>query len=130
MDIVKIVSSWILQPSLTLVQTKKKEELDMGKSLRQKDEKWSNRFKTERNMRQRNYFGAMMVETGGQTLGSGLTRNYPNVIKPALHVIGKAEGVNKVGDILQTKQGPMFFADTTVNVNPSAEEILRLPTNG
>ena len=82
-----------------------------------------------RNMRQRNYFGAMMVETGeADALVSGLTRNYPNVIKPALHVIGKAEGVNKVAGmyILQTKQGPMFFADTTVNVNPSAEEIVEI----
>ena len=86
-------------------------------------------IEAERNMRQRNYFGAMMVETGeADALVSGLTRNYPNVIKPALHVIGKAEGVNKVAGmyILQTKQGPMFFADTTVNVNPSAEEIVEI----
>ena len=86
-------------------------------------------LEAERNMRQRNYFGAMMVETGeADALVSGLTRNYPNVIKPALHVIGKAEGVNKVAGmyILQTKQGPMFFADTTVNVNPSAEEIVEI----
>ena len=48
-------------------------------------------IEAERNMRQRNYFGAMMVETGeADALVSGLTRNYPNVIKPALHVIGKA----------------------------------------
>ena len=86
-------------------------------------------LEAERNMRQRNYFGAMMVETGeADALVSGLTRNYPNVIKPALHVIGKAEGVNKVAGmyILQTKHGPMFFADTTVNVNPSAEEIVEI----
>ncbi len=86
-------------------------------------------IEAERNMRQRNYFGAMMVETGeADALVSGLTRNYPNVIKPALHVIGKAEGVNKVAGmyILQTKHGPMFFADTTVNVNPSAEEIVEI----
>ena len=86
-------------------------------------------IEAERNMRQRNYFGAMMVETDeADALVSGLTRNYPNVIKPALHVIGKAEGVNKVAGmyILQTKQGPMFFADTTVNVNPSAKEIVEI----
>jgi malate dehydrogenase (oxaloacetate-decarboxylating)(NADP+) len=41
-------------------------------------------------------------------------------------VIGKADGVKKVAGmyIMQTKQGPMFFADTTVNVNPTAEEIV------
>ena len=86
-------------------------------------------IEAERNMRQRNYFGAMMVQTGeADALVSGLTRNYPNVIKPALHVIGKAVGVNKVAGmyILQTKQGPMFFADTTVNVNPSVDEIVEI----
>ena len=59
---------------------------------------------------------------------SGLTRNYPNVIRPALHVIGKAEGVNKVAGmyIMQTKQGPMFFGDTTVNVNPTAQDIVEI----
>lgn len=86
-------------------------------------------LEAERSMRQRNYFGAMMVETGeADALVSGLTRNYPNVIRPALHVIGKGEGVNKVAGmyILQTKQGPMFFGDTTVNVNPSVEEIVEI----
>ena len=80
----------------------------------------------ERLMRQRNYFGAMLVQTGyADALISGLTRTYPSVIRPALQVIGKADGVDKVAGmyILETKRGPMFFADTTVNVNPTAEEI-------
>ena len=80
----------------------------------------------ERLMRQRNYFGAMLVQTGyADALISGLTRTYPSVIRPALQVIGKAEGVDKVAGmyILETKRGPMFFADTTVNMNPTAEEI-------
>jgi malate dehydrogenase (oxaloacetate-decarboxylating)(NADP+) len=84
-------------------------------------------IEAERAMRQRNYFGAMLVETGeADALVSGLTRNYPKVIRPALQVIGKADGVKKVAGmyIMQTKQGPMFFADTTVNVNPTAEEIV------
>ena len=84
-------------------------------------------LEAERAMRRRNYFGAMLVETGeADALVSGLTRNYPRVIRPALQVIGKAEGVSKVAGmyIMQTNQGPMFFADTTVNVNPTAEEIV------
>jgi malate dehydrogenase (oxaloacetate-decarboxylating)(NADP+) len=84
-------------------------------------------LEAERAMRKRNYFGAMLVETGeADALVSGLTRNYPRVIRPALQVIGKAEGVSKVAGmyIMQTHQGPMFFADTTVNVNPTAEEIV------
>jgi malate dehydrogenase (oxaloacetate-decarboxylating)(NADP+) len=80
----------------------------------------------ERLMRQRNYYGAMMVRTGrADALISGLTRTYPSVIRPALQVIGKAEDADKVAGmyILETKRGPMFFADTTVNLNPTAEEI-------
>ena len=84
-------------------------------------------IEAKRAMRKRNYFGSMLVETGeADALVSGLTRNYPNVIRPALQVIGKAEGVNKVAGmyIMQTKEGPMFFADTTVTVNPTVEEIV------
>jgi len=83
----------------------------------------------ERYMRQRNYFGAMLVNTGeADALISGLTRTYPSVIRPALQVIGKAKGVEKVAGmyILETKRGPMFFADTTVNMNPTAEEIVAI----
>lgn len=80
----------------------------------------------ERLMRQRNYYGAMMVRTGrADALISGMTRTYPSVIRPALQVIGKSDDVDKVAGmyILETKRGPMFFADTTVNLNPTAEEI-------
>ena len=86
-------------------------------------------LEAERSMRQRNYFGSMLVDQGeADALVSGLTRNYPNVIRPALHAIGKAQGVNKVAGmyILQTKNGPMFFADTTVNTNPTAEDIVNI----
>jgi malate dehydrogenase (oxaloacetate-decarboxylating)(NADP+) len=86
-------------------------------------------LEAERYMRQRNYFGSMLVDQGeADALVSGLTRNYPNVIRPALHTIGKAQGVNKVAGmyILQTKNGPMFFADTTVNTNPTAEDIVNI----
>ena len=84
-------------------------------------------IEAERTIRKRNYFGSMLVESGeADALVSGLTRNYPNVIRPALQVIGKADGVNKVAGmyIMQTKQGPMFFADTTVTVNPTVDEIV------
>jgi malate dehydrogenase (oxaloacetate-decarboxylating)(NADP+) len=77
-------------------------------------------------MRERNYFGAMMVEKGeADAMISGLTRNYKDVIRPALQVVGTEEGVNKVAGmyIMVTKKGPLFLADTTVNVNPNAEDI-------
>jgi len=77
-------------------------------------------------MRQRNYFGCMLVEKGeADAFLSGLTRTYPETIRPALQIIGAREDVKKVAGmyIMVTKNGPLFFADTTVNVNPSAEEL-------
>lgn len=79
-------------------------------------------------MLERNYFGAMMVKTGSaDALISGLTRNYAQTIRPALQIIG-TEGKNKVAGmyIMLTKRGPLFFADTTVNVNPSAEDLVEI----
>lgn len=80
-------------------------------------------------MRERNYFGAMMVETGrADALISGMTRNYGRVIRPALQCIGTAAGIKKVCGmyIIQTAQGPYFFADTTVNLDPTAEELVEI----
>jgi malate dehydrogenase (oxaloacetate-decarboxylating)(NADP+) len=80
-------------------------------------------------MRDRNYFGASMVEFGeADAMISGLTKNYASTIKPALHVIGIEEGVNRVAGMymMMTKKGPVFFGDTTVNVDPTVEELVDL----
>lgn len=80
-----------------------------------------------RSMRDRNYFGAMLVETGyADALISGIARNYRNVIRPALQIIGMEEGAKQVAGmyIIESKKGPVFFADTTVNLDPTAEEIV------
>ena len=80
-------------------------------------------------MNERNYFGAMMVETGeADALISGLTRNYSATIRPSLQIIGTQDGVKKVAGmyIIVTKKGPVFFADTTINVNPTAEELVEI----
>ncbi|MSQ78874.1 MAG: NADP-dependent malic enzyme [Flavobacteriaceae bacterium] len=77
-------------------------------------------------MRERNYFGAMMLEQGmADAMISGLTRNYPNTIRPALEIIGKDERINKVAGmyIMLTKKGVLFFSDTTVNTRPTAEDL-------
>jgi malate dehydrogenase (oxaloacetate-decarboxylating)(NADP+) len=83
-------------------------------------------FEAKQIMRERNYFGSMLVRTGyADALISGLTRKYPDTIRPALQVIGIRENVKRVAGlyIMMTKKGPFFFADTTVNVNPTAEEL-------
>ncbi len=85
-----------------------------------------NYYEAKKMMRDRNYFGCMMVETGeADAMISGLSKNYPNTIRPALQIIGLEEGSRKVAGmyILMTKKGPLFLADTTVNFNPTAEEL-------
>ncbi len=84
-------------------------------------------FEARKIMRERNHFGAMMVETGAaDAMISGLTRKYSDPIKPALQIIGVLEGAKRVAGmyIINTKQGPYFFADCTMNVDPTAQEIV------
>lgn len=84
-------------------------------------------YEARKIMKERNHFGAMMVETGAaDALISGLTRKYSDPIKPALQIIGVQEGVKRVAGmyIMNTKQGPYFFADTTMNVNPTVQELV------
>lgn len=80
-------------------------------------------------MRDRNYFGSSMVEFGeADAMISGLTKNYATTIKPALQIIGTEEGVKRVAGMymMMTEKGPVFFGDTTVNVDPTAEELVDL----
>ncbi|MCC6837348.1 MAG: NADP-dependent malic enzyme [Bacteroidia bacterium] len=84
-------------------------------------------YEARKIMKERNHFGAMMVETGAaDALISGLTRKYSDPIKPALQIIGVQEGVSRVAGmyIMNTKQGPYFFADTTMNVDPTVQELV------
>jgi malate dehydrogenase (oxaloacetate-decarboxylating)(NADP+) len=85
-----------------------------------------NKYEAYKRMRERLYFGCMMVETGeADAMISGLTKNYPDTIRPALQIIGTEDGVKKIAGmyLLLTKRGPLFLADTTVNFNPTAEEL-------
>jgi len=76
---------------------------------------------------QRNYYGACMVQFGqADALISGLTKDYVTTVKPALQIIGTEAGVNRVAGMYMmiTKKGPVFIGDATVNVNPSAQELV------
>ncbi len=80
-------------------------------------------------MQNRNHFGPMMVEQGeADAFISGLTKDYAQSVKPSLQIIGKAKGVNKVTGmfIISSKKGDFFFADTTVQLNPTAEEMVEI----
>ncbi len=83
-------------------------------------------FGAQTKMRERNYFGAMMVLEGdADGMISGYSRAYSTVVKPIFEVIGKATNVKKAAtvNILTTERGPMFLADTAINIDPTAEEI-------
>jgi len=80
-------------------------------------------------MKKANYFGSMMVELGeADALISGLTTSYPTTIRPALQCVGMKEGLKVVSGlyIVFAKQDAYFFADTTVNVNPNAEQLAEI----
>lgn len=88
-----------------------------------------NKYESYKIMKERNHFGCMMVETGdADCMISGLSRNYPDTIRPALEIIGLDDGVKKIAGmyLLFTKKGPLFLADTTVNFNPTAEELAEI----
>ena len=94
--------------------------------FKKRGRKGFNAYEAKKVMRDRNYFGCMMVECGdADAMISGLAKNYPDTIRPALHTIGTEEGVKKIAGmyLMLTKKGPLFLADTTVNFNPTAEEL-------
>ncbi|MFT5672154.1 MAG: malate dehydrogenase (oxaloacetate-decarboxylating)(NADP+) [Polaribacter sp.] len=80
-------------------------------------------------MRERNYFAAMMVNEGeADALITGYSRPYPTVVKPMLELIEKDKDVSRIAacNLMLTKQGPLFLADTTINENPTAKELAKI----
>ncbi|MFN4111772.1 MAG: NADP-dependent malic enzyme, partial [Ignavibacteria bacterium] len=87
------------------------------------------RNEAQKYMKMPNYFGAMMVKMGhADGMISGLTSHYPDTIRPALQIIKTAPGVKKVSGlyIMLVKNEAFFFADTTVNVNPTPEDLAEI----
>jgi malate dehydrogenase (oxaloacetate-decarboxylating)(NADP+) len=114
----------IIDPRNDEYEEKRKQYGELFFKKRQR--KGVNQYEACKMMKDRTYFGCMMVETGdADAVISGLTRNYAEAIRPALQVIGMEEGVKKIAGMymLLTKRGPLFLADTTVNFNPTAEEL-------
>ncbi len=86
-------------------------------------------FEAKKLMRERNYFAAMMVNTGeADALITGYSRPYASVVKPMLELIEKDKGITRVAatNLMLTKQGPIFLADTTININPTAKDLAKI----
>ena len=80
-------------------------------------------------MRERNYFAAMMVNEGAaDAMVTGYSRSYPSVIKPMMQLIDKAPGISLIAtcNMMMTNRGPMFLSDTAINPNPTADELAKI----
>ncbi len=94
--------------------------------FKKRQRKGFNAYEAKKVMKDRNYFGCMMVECGdADCMISGLAKNYNDTIRPAIQTIGTEQGTKKIAGmyLMLTKKGPLFLADTTVNFNPTAEEL-------
>ena len=86
-------------------------------------------YDSQRLMRERNYFASMMIKNGdADAMISGYSRNYRSVVKPILETIPKNKGVSRVAaaNLMLTKSGPLFLADTTINIDPSSKELAKI----
>lgn len=95
--------------------------------LRQR--KGMNEYKAKRFVRQRDYFGPLMLKNGDtDALVVGFSKNYSSVVKPVLEVIEREKGVDKIAGMMMilTEKKPIFFADTSINPNPTAEDLANI----
>jgi malate dehydrogenase (oxaloacetate-decarboxylating)(NADP+) len=77
-------------------------------------------------MANNNYFGAMMVHMGdADGFVAGVSQHYPDTIRPALQIIATRPDVHKVAGlyVILTKKDVFLFADPTVNIEPTAEDL-------
>ncbi|WP_404984962.1 NADP-dependent malic enzyme [Chryseobacterium sp. M5] len=95
--------------------------------LRQR--KGMNEYKAKRYVRQRDYFGPLMLKHGDTDgLIIGFSKNYVSTLRPVLEVIEKDKGVDKVAAMMMilSEKKPIFFADTSINQNPTAEDLVNI----
>ena len=86
-------------------------------------------YEAKRKMKDRTYYGSMMVVVGdADGMVTGYSRAYASVVKPIFEIIGRAANVKKVSTvhIMDTERGPMFLADTSINIDPNAEELAEI----
>ncbi len=124
-------------PEATIIDPKSEEEDERRNSFgkeffSRRKRKGITEFEAIKLMRERNHYGAMMVDMGlADAMITGLTRSYRSSVRPLLQIIGLEPNLRTAAGmyILNTKRGPLFLADTTVNLNPSAEQIAEITVN-
>ena len=119
---------------LEIIDPKSDENADKLKYYAQK--LWEKRrrngislYTAEKLIRERNYFAGMMLSEGDvDCMISGYARSYPSVVVPVFETVGRFEGVTKVAttNVMLTKRGPLFFSDTSINIDPTAKELAKI----
>ena len=118
--------------NVEIIDPKSEDQKERREDFSKKYWKLRNRFgitmnEAKRRVRDRNFFGSFMVEEGlADGMVTGVTRNYPESLKPALQVIGLQKNVKKVAGlyIALSNDGPIFFSDTTINKLPEEQELI------
>ena len=94
-----------------------------------RNRKGVNEYIAKRLVRQRDYFGPLMLQHGDtDALIVGYSKNYRTVLRPVLEIIEKAKGVDKIASMMMilSDKKPYFFADTSIHVNPTPEEMANI----
>ena len=136
--ILQLIKEYAIElPEIVIIDPKSEEEekrrISYGLAFfERRKRKGFTEFEAIQIMRERNHFGAMMVDQGdADAMITGLTRSYRSSVSPAIRIVGLEKDVNTVSGmyILNSKRGPLFLADTTINLNPSAEQIAEITFN-
>ena len=136
--ILQLIKEYAIElPEIIIIDPKSEEEekrrISYGLAFfERRKRKGFTEFEAIQIMRERNHFGAMMVDQGdADAMITGLTRSYRSSVSPAIRIVGLEKDVNTVSGmyILNSKRGPLFLADTTINLNPTAEQIAEITFN-
>ena len=96
---------------------------------KKRQRKGMNEYKAKRFVRQRDYFGPLMLQHGDtDALIMGFSKSYSSTLRPILEVIEKEKGVDKIASMMMilTEKKPIFFADTSINQSPTAEDLVNI----
>ena len=133
----KLMKSIDFNEKVTIIDPKDKEQAKrISKYAKVLFENLKRKGKTQKDIKQmlrdRIYFGSMMVLSGdADTMLAGYSRSYPSAFIPILNTIGKSKGIKRVSatNLMLTKQGPLFLSDTSLNINPNADQLAKIATN-
>lgn len=129
-----IVENELELNSVEIINPKSKKERERVKEFatllfKKRQRKGMTLDKAMDSMIHKNYFGPMLVETGAaDAVLSGYSYSYPDTFRPALQIIGRNVNTKIVSGmyIVNTKEGPLFLGDCTVNQNPNKEELIEI----